>query len=351
MDNIVLTGFTGIDYQMKGLRGSELIFIGARPGIGKSSFALNIARNVTDCQNIPTVFYSLEMSKEQVLNLIKNMKWENKTEFIIDDKPALSIDELVIRSKRYRDEFGIGLIIIDYLQLLRDEGIESRQQEMSSITWKLKELACDIAIPIIVISHISHAIDNRANHKPTIFDLRYLGAIEQDFDTIMLMYRDDYYNSDSERKGITEISVPKFTWRSIADVELAYIHDMNLYANLLDHNGHKVEISHPAMEHKDLSKKIPSLGYIEFEKNILKTYLEHGYDLYDETFVSTGKGKTRKYSFGKVKSGVFRGCDVEIKAVQSDSEELRIELLRNGKYDSYESALDRIKERLDRRQF
>ena len=142
MENIVLTGFRDLDYQMKGLRGSELIFIGARPGMGKSSFVLNIARNVTDRQNIPAVYFSLEMSKEFVLKQIEKMEWGDKSEFIIDDTPALSIDELIIRSQRYRDEFGIGLIIVDYLELLRDEGAKSRQQEVSGITQKLKELAC-----------------------------------------------------------------------------------------------------------------------------------------------------------------------------------------------------------------
>lgn len=337
MEEIVLTGFKDLDYQMKGFRNSELILIAARQSMGKTSFALNVARNVTTNQNIPTLFYSLELSKEQLLNKTKDLPWRNKEKLIIDDEPGISVDELIIKSRRYKSEQDIGLIIIDYLQLLRDEGLESRQLEMSIITQKLKKLACEISIPIIVISQYPHTIDHREDKKPILQDLRYIGAIEQDFDTIIFIYRDDYYNHDSDRKGIAEILVPKCI-RSVADTELAFIPDMGIYANLNNANSLEVEISHTAIEYKDLYNKIPSLGYIEFEKNILKIYQEHGYDLFDETLVGMGECKTRKYSLGMVEAGVFRTCNVEIKVVKADADEPIIKF-RNREFDSYEDAL------------
>ena len=218
MKEIVLTGFDDLDYQMNGFRESELILIAARPSMGKRSFALNVAHNVTTNQNIPTLFFSLEMSKEQLLNRINNMSWQNKEKLIIDDEPGISVDELISKSRRYKEEKDIGLIVIDYLQVLWDKGNVSRQLEMTIITQKLNKFACEMSIPIIIISQLPRMIDRRENRKPTLQDLRYFGAIEQEFDTIIYLYRDEIYNNDTDRKGIAEIIVPKCHGRSVADV-------------------------------------------------------------------------------------------------------------------------------------
>lgn len=347
MDNIVLTGFTDIDYQMKGFRDSELILIAARPSMGKTSFALNIARNVTTNQNITTLFYSLELSKKQILYRTRNIAWEDKTKFIIDDEPGISVDELIIKSRRYKSEQDIGLIIIDYLQLLRDEGLESRQLEMSIITQKLKKLACEISIPIIVISQYPHTIDHREDKKPILQDLRYIGAIEQDFDTIMFLYRDEIYNNDTDEKGITEVIVPKCYCRNIATVWLYFFSDRCNFANLSDGvKSLKIEISRPDTEYKDLGKRIRYLGDKEFEKNVLKTFLEKGYDLMNEESYGKGKCTTRIYTFGRVVASVWSTCYAEIKVVNADAKSLNI-VFRGKNYNSYEDVLHKIIDVLD----
>ena len=347
MEEIVLTGFEDLDYQMKGFRDSELILIAARPSMGKTSFALNIARNVTTNQNITTLFYSLELSKEQILYRTRNMAWKDKTKFIIDDEPGISVDELIIKSRRYKEEKNIGLIIIDYMQLLRDEGLESRQLEMSIITQKLKKLACEISIPIIVISQYPHTIDHRKDKKPILQDLRYIGAIEQDFDTIMFLYRDEIYNNDTDKKGIAEIIVPKCYCRNVADVWLIFISSMCIFANI-EHRikSFEIEISRPDLEYMDSERRIPYLGYREFEKNILKSYLEHGYDLVDEESYSVKKCTTRVYTFGKVEAGVWQTSRVEIKVQNADADILNI-VFEGENYHSYEDVLHKIIDVLD----
>lgn len=348
MEEIVLTGFKDLDYQMKGFHDSELILIAARPSMGKTSFALNVARNVITNQNIPTLFFSLELSKEQLLNRTKDLSWRNKEKLSIDDEPGISVDELIIKSGGYKEEKGIGLIIIDYMQLLRDEGIESRQLEMASITQKLKKLAREISIPIIVISQYPHTIDSRKDKKPILQDLRHIGEIEQDFDTIMFLYRDEIYYNDTEKKGIAEIIVPKCYGRNVADVELIFISSMCIFANIEDAiKSFEIEISRPYTEYMDSEKKIPYLGYREFEKNILKTYLEYGYDLVDEILYGFGKCNTRKYIFGKVINGVWNTCHVEIKVVKVDAKKLMIKV-SGKKYNSYGRVLHKIIDVLER---
>lgn len=158
MENIIMTGFQDLDYFIKGFRASELILLAGRPGMGKTSFALNVARHAIFVQSIPIVFFSLETSEKQIVRRIKDMKWYPEAKLIIDDTPGIAIDELATKCRKFKEERKIGLILIDCLQLLRDEGCNnicnehvSRELEISNITQKLKKLACELSVPIVII--------------------------------------------------------------------------------------------------------------------------------------------------------------------------------------------------------
>lgn len=236
MENIILTSFCDLDELTKGIRDSEIIFLGARPGIGKTSFSLNIAQNVVEKQKIPTAFFSLEMSEEQVRKRIANMEWNPKSDLIIDDTPAITVEELESKCRELKEERQIGLIIIDYLQLLDDEeanrNCDSSQKKISSIMQKLKKVACELSIPIIVTSQMPKTIDRRENKRPILQDLELVGAVEQNADTIIFLYRDEYYNKDTECKGIAEVIVAKCTGGKMGIVELAFLSEMGLFCNL-----------------------------------------------------------------------------------------------------------------------
>ena len=237
MENNILTGFCGLDELTKGIRDSELIFIGARPGMGKTSFSLNIAKHVVEKQKIPTVFFSLEMSEGQVRKRIANMEWHLKSDLIIDDTPAITVEEIASKCKKLKEERKLGLIIIDYLQLLEDEEInrncDSKQKKMSSVMYKLKKLACELSTPVIVTSQISKSIDHRENQRPVLQDLRLVGDVEQNADIIIFLYRDEYYNKDTEQKGIAEVIVGKCRDRKIGTIELAFLSEIGVFCNLL----------------------------------------------------------------------------------------------------------------------
>lgn len=252
------TGFTDLDYKLTGLHPSQLLIVAARPAMGKTAFVLNIAQHVAFRQHIPVAIFSLEMSKEQLTTRLmamesmidsqllrtgdlENQDWEKLMEsaavighspLIIDDTPGLTISELRSKCRRYKQSQGVGLVIIDYLQLMAGSGrSESRQQEISEISRSLKALAREIDAPIIALSQLNRAVDSRTDHKPVLSDLRESGSIEQDADVIMFIYRDDYYNPDTEKKNLAEIIVAKQRSGSTGSIELAWLGQYTKFAN------------------------------------------------------------------------------------------------------------------------
>lgn len=251
------TGFYDLDYKTAGLQPSDLILVAARPAMGKTAFVLNIAQHVAFHENMCTAIFSLEMSKEQLVNRLFSLEsrvdaqalktgnlsdsdWEKLVEgagiigdssLIIDDTPGISISELRSKCRKYKLEHDLKLIIIDYLQLMTGTG-ESRQQEISNISRSLKGLARELNVPVIALSQLSRAVEQRPDRRPMMSDLRESGAIEQDADIVMFIYRDDYYNKDSELKGISEIIIAKQRSGSIGTVQLAWLPQYTKFANL-----------------------------------------------------------------------------------------------------------------------
>ena len=232
------TGFIDLDYKLSGLQPSDLVLIAARPSMGKTAFVLNIAQHVAFRQNKAVAIFSLEMSKEQLVNRLFSLEshvdaqllrtgnlsdtdWEKLIEgagtignsrMIIDDTSGISISEMRSKCRKYKLEQGLDLIIIDYLQLMSGSGgrkNESRQQEISEISRSLKGLARELNVPVVALSQLSRAVEQRTDKRPMLSDLRESGAIEQDADVCMFIYRDDYYNPDTEDKNIAEIIIAK----------------------------------------------------------------------------------------------------------------------------------------------
>lgn len=255
----IATGFTDLDYRTAGLQPSDLILIAARPSMGKTAFVLNIAQHVAFKLNKCLAIFSLEMSKEQLVNRLFSLQsgvdaqklrignlnesdWENliegaseigQSKLIIDDTPGISIGELRSKCRKYKMEHGLSLIMIDYLQLMSGSGkSDSRQQEISDISRSLKSLARELQVPVIALSQLSRAVEQRPDHRPMLSDLRESGAIEQDADVVMFIYRDDYYNKESDRKGISEIIIAKQRNGPIGTVELAWLPELTKFANL-----------------------------------------------------------------------------------------------------------------------
>ena len=257
----VPTGFIDLDYKTAGLHNSDLILIAARPAMGKSAFALNIATNAALKAKVPAVLFSLEMSKEQMVNRIlcsEAMVDSNKVRtgkiddddwikladtmgdlseapIYIDDTPGISINEIRAKCRKLKLEKNIGLVVIDYLQLVqgsskRSQG--SREQEISEISRSLKILAKEINVPVIALSQLSRAPEQRPDHRPMLSDLRESGAIEQDADIVMFLYRDDYYNEDSEDKGLAEVIVAKHRAGSTGTVKLVWLGNYTKFANM-----------------------------------------------------------------------------------------------------------------------
>ena len=256
------TGFLDLDYKMSGLQPSDLILVAARPSMGKTAFVLNIAQNVAFKENKTTAIFSLEMSKEQLVNRLfslesqvdsqslrtgnlKDSDWEKliesagiigKSNLIIDDTPGISISELRSKCRKYKLEHNLELIIIDYLQLMTGRvggRSESRQQEISDISRSLKGLARELNVPVIALSQLSRAVEQRPEHRPMLSDLRESGAIEQDADVVMFIYRDDYYNKDTELKNVAEIIIAKQRNGSIGTVNLTWLPNYTKFANYL----------------------------------------------------------------------------------------------------------------------
>ena len=252
------TGFLDLDYKTSGMQPADLILIAARPSMGKTAFVLNIAQHVAFRQNETVAIFSLEMSKEQLVNrlfalesnvdaqnlrngTLNEVEWEKLIEsagvigqsnLIIDDTAGISISELRSKCRKFKLEHNLKMIIIDYLQLMSGSGkSESRQQEISEISRSLKKLARELNFPVLALSQLSRAVEQRPDHRPMMSDLRESGAIEQDADVVMFIYRDDYYHKDSEKKGIAEVIIGKQRNGPIGTVELIWMPEYTKFAN------------------------------------------------------------------------------------------------------------------------
>ena len=255
------TGFIDLDYKLSGLQPSDLVLIAARPSMGKTAFVLNIAQYIAFKKDRSVAIFSLEMSKEQLVNRLfslesqvdaqairtgnmKDSDWEKliegagiigKSRLIIDDTPGISISELRSKCRKYKLEHGLDLIIIDYLQLMTGsvgKSQESRQQEISEISRSLKGLARELNVPVVALSQLSRAVESRPDKRPMLSDLRESGAIEQDADVVMFIYRDEYYNKDSEFKKQAEIIIAKQRNGPVGTVNLAWLGEYTKFANL-----------------------------------------------------------------------------------------------------------------------
>lgn len=254
----VPTGFFDLDAKLTGLHAGELILLAARPAMGKTAFVLSLTQYAAFKAQVPTAIFSLEMSKEQLVTrmiasesmvdsqnirtgTLQDQDWEKLMEsasiignskLIIDDTPGITISELRSKCRRYKQSNGLGLIIIDYLQLMvGGKRSESRQQEVAEISRSLKALARELEVPIIALSQLSRAVESRPDHRPMLSDLRESGSIEQDADVVMFIYRDEYYNPDTEKKGIAEIIVAKQRNGSTGPVELVWLGQYTKFAN------------------------------------------------------------------------------------------------------------------------
>ena len=256
----IATGFIDLDYRTAGMQPSDLVLIAARPSMGKTAFVLNLAQHVAFKLNHTVAIFSLEMSKEQLVNRLFSLEsrvdsqhlrtgnlsdaeWEKliesagvigKSNLIIDDTPGISISELRSKCRKYKLEHNLQMIIIDYLQLMSGSGrgSDSRQQEISDISRSLKALARELNVPVLALSQLSRAVEQRPDHRPMLSDLRESGAIEQDADVVMFIYRDDYYNKDTEKKGIAEIIIAKQRNGPIGTIELVWLPDYTKFANM-----------------------------------------------------------------------------------------------------------------------
>ena len=255
----VPTGFIDLDRMTAGLHGSEFILIAARPAMGKSAFALNIATYAATRANVPVAIFSLEMSKDQVGNRIlcsealvdsNNVRTGDLNDeelsklaetsgelsqapIYIDDTAGITITEMRAKCRKLKLEKNIGLVVVDYLQLIQGSGKTSgREQEIAEISRSLKILAKELEIPVIALSQLSRAVEARDDHRPMLSDLRESGSIEQDADIVMFLYRDDYYNEDSPEKNVAEVIIAKQRAGSTGTVKLAWIGNYTKFANL-----------------------------------------------------------------------------------------------------------------------
>ncbi|MCR5147285.1 MAG: replicative DNA helicase [Clostridia bacterium] len=255
----VPTGFIDLDDKTAGLHGSELILVAARPAMGKSAFALNIATNAAVRAKVPVVIFSLEMSKEQMANRIlcsealvdsnkvrtgrvEDDDWKKLAEasgilseagIFIDDTPGISIMEIRAKCRKMQLEQNIGLVVIDYLQLVQGSSKRagSREQEIAEISRSLKILAKELNVPVIALSQLSRAPEQRPDHRPMLSDLRESGSIEQDADIVMFLYRDDYYNPDTDAKNVAEVILAKHRAGSTGTVELLWLGNYTKFVN------------------------------------------------------------------------------------------------------------------------
>ncbi len=256
--------FNDLDSMTSGWQHSDLIILAARPAMGKTSFGLNIAQNAAIKGKIPVAIFSLEMSREQLVQRLlsseamidqhklrtgrlQDDEWVRLTKAVqplstamiyIDDTPSISILELRARARRLKAEKGLGLILIDYLQLMQGgKKSESRQQEISEISRSLKALARELDVPVIALSQLSRAVEQSHEKRPALSHLRESGALEQDADMVMFIYRDDYYNPDTEKPGIADIIIAKHRNGPTGLVELGFIKEFTKFVNLDRHHA------------------------------------------------------------------------------------------------------------------
>lgn len=255
----IATGFKDLDYQTSGFQPSDLILIAARPSMGKTAFVLNIAQYMAFRNHETVAIFSLEMSKEQLVNRLLSMEsgvdaqklrngnltdndWERLVEgaegvassnLIIDDTPGISLAELRSKCRKYKMEHKLGIVMIDYLQLMSGGGrsSDSRQQEISDISRGLKSLARELNVPVVALSQLSRAVEQRPDHRPMLSDLRESGAIEQDADMVMFLYRDAYYNKDSDMKNLAEVIVAKQRNGPIGTINLLWMPEYTTFKN------------------------------------------------------------------------------------------------------------------------
>lgn len=257
-ETTILSGFTDLDQMTTGLHPGELVIVAGRPSMGKTSFSLNCVEAAA-LAGKTVAFFSLEVSKDQLVqnllcscarvdahrirqrSLSRDM-WNklvdaaaklSQAHVYVDDTPGLSPLTLKAKARRLRDKHGLNLVVIDYLQLMESEGAESRQQEISAISRSLKAMAKELKIPVIAISQLSRGVENRESHKPRLSDLRESGAIEQDADLVLLLYREEYYEPKKEEaKGKAEVIVAKQRNGPTGSVELAFFGQHLRFENL-----------------------------------------------------------------------------------------------------------------------
>ena len=254
------TGFIDLDYKTSGMQPSDLVLLAARPSMGKTAFVLNLVDYVAVRKGLPCMVFSLEMSKEQLVNRMLAMEsnvdsqklrtgsltdadWDavvegigiiGNSKLIIDDTPGISITELRSKCRKMKLEYGLQMIIIDYLQLMTGSGktSDNRQQEISEISRSLKALAREMNAPVIALSQLSRACETRQDHRPMLSDLRESGAIEQDADVVMFLYRDDYYNKDTDKPNVAEVIIAKQRNGPIGTVELLWRPEFTKFVNM-----------------------------------------------------------------------------------------------------------------------
>lgn len=254
------SGFADLDRMTSGFQRSDLIIVAARPSVGKTAFALNIAQNVGVRAKETVAIFSLEMSAAQLVQRIicaeanvdatrmrtghlENEDWEKLTmaigtlsdaQIYIDDSPAITVADIRSRCRRLKRERGLGMVLIDYLQLIHGRGKpgENRQQEVSEISRTLKQIARELDVPVIALSQLSRGVEQRQDKRPMMSDLRESGSIEQDADIVAFLYRDDYYDKESEKKNIIEIIIAKQRNGPVGTVELVFLKNYNKFVNL-----------------------------------------------------------------------------------------------------------------------
>ena len=260
------SGFIDLDYKLSGFQPSDFILIAARPSMGKTAFVLNVVDYVSVRKNLPCMVFSLEMSKEQLVNRMLSMEsnvdsqklrtgtltdsdWDavvegigiiGNSKLIIDDTPGISISELRSKCRKMKLEYGLSIVIIDYLRLMsgsRKGGNDNRQQEITDISRSLKALARELHAPVIALSQLSRACETRTDHRPMLSDLRESGAIEQDADVVMFLYRDDYYNKDTEHPNEAEVIIAKQRNGPIGTVNLIWKPEYTKFVNAVRPQG------------------------------------------------------------------------------------------------------------------
>ena len=258
----VPTGFKDLDDLTSGLQPSDLFILAARPSMGKTQLGLNLVRFAALEKGIPSAIFSLEMSKEQLAmrllaaegsidsqrlrtGHLTDEHWQRLTAalarlseapILIDDTPAISLMEMRARARRMKSEHGLGLIMVDYLQLMTAPGNrENRQQEISEISRSLKALARELKVPVLALSQLSRSVESRTDKRPLLSDLRESGSIEQDADVVAFIYRDDYYNRESEKPNITEVILAKQRNGPVGVVELVFLKEFGKFVSMERH--------------------------------------------------------------------------------------------------------------------